>query len=317
MRKDQRNEMNKLSVIVAIYKNEMNIIPFYEDFKANIAPYIDDYEIIMVNDDSPDNSWDIMLDLAKKDKKIKIIKLARNFGAICASFTGISLSTGDCVTVRACDLQEPASLIIDMYNEWKKGAKTVIAVRESREDPFTSKIFSNIYYRLVRLMVNKSMPLSGFDTYLIDRNVANMVIDMNDRNSPITIQLLWLGIDIHQVSYTRKKRKIGKSSWTFSKKMKLFLDTFMGFSYVPIRLMSGFGIIFAIIAVIITGKAIIDRLIGLTEIKGYTPIFAVVLFSSGMIMFSLGVLGEYLWRTFDSTRNLPMTVISEKVNFDE
>lgn len=102
--------MSKLSLIVPIYKNENNIIPFYEDFQNNIMPFLDDYEIIMVHDALPDNSWEIMVELAKENPKIKLIKLSRNFGAIAAAFTGIKYATGDCVTVKACDLQEPAEL---------------------------------------------------------------------------------------------------------------------------------------------------------------------------------------------------------------
>lgn len=113
--------MNKLTIVVTIYKNEKNIIPFYEDFCKNIKPSLDDYEIVMVNDASPDNSWKVMKELAKKDHKIKLIRLARNFGAIAASYTGIKYSTGDCVTVKACDLQEPPELTIDMYRKWKNG----------------------------------------------------------------------------------------------------------------------------------------------------------------------------------------------------
>lgn len=113
--------MGKLSIVVPIYKNEGNIIPFYNDFIKNIKPYIDDYEIVMVHDASPDDSWTVMNKLAEEDSNVKLIKLSRNFGAIAASFTGIRYSTGDCVTVKACDLQEPPELTVEMYNKWKMG----------------------------------------------------------------------------------------------------------------------------------------------------------------------------------------------------
>lgn len=197
------------------------------------------------------------------------------------------------------------------------GVKTVIAVREGRDDPLISKLFSAAYYKLIRVMVNEKMPKGGFDTYLIDREVADIVIEMSDKNSPITIQLLWLGVDIQEVSYIRRKREIGKSSWTFSKKLKLFVDSFMGFSYVPIRCMSVVGLCFALFALVWGIKVSISRLLGKIDVRGYTAIFVLVLFSAGLIMFSLGVLGEYLWRTFDAARQRPMTIIGEKVNFEE
>ena len=138
--------MNKLSIVVPIYKNQDNIRPFYNDFTDNIKPFIDDYEIIMVHDASPDGSWNIMKEIAESDNKIKLIKLSRNFGAIAASFTGIQYSEGDCVTVKACDLQEPPELTVNMYNMWKNGSKSVIAIRESRDDAWYTTMLSNMYY---------------------------------------------------------------------------------------------------------------------------------------------------------------------------
>lgn len=309
--------MNKLSIIVTIYKNENNIIPFYEDFNNNIAPYLDDYEIIMVNDDSPDNSWTIMKKIASKDKKVKIIKLFRNFGAVAASFTGLQNASGDCATIKAADLQEPASLTIQMYEKWKHGAKSVIAVREARNDSNISTFFSNLYYCLVRKMITKNMPKGGFDTYLIDRAIIDHLVLQNDRNSPITLQLLWMGCGNEIVYYERLKRKIGKSSWTFSKKFKLFMDSFVGFSYIPIRFMTIIGLLFSFVSVIYVLNMIVASIQGKIDIRGYTTMVVIIAFSAGLIMFSLGILGEYIWRTLDAARNRPISIIETRVNFEE
>lgn len=306
--------MSKLSIVVPIYKNQDNIIPFYQDFNANIKPYIDDYEIIMVHDASPDASWDVMLQLAETDSKVKLIKLSRNFGAIAASFTGIQYSEGDCVTVKACDLQEPPELTVNMYKMWKDGSKSIIAVRESRNDPWYTTMFSNAYYWLMRKMVVADMPKGGFDTYLIDRKIANKIISINDRNSPITLQILWMGFGPDKIYYKRKKREIGKSSWTFSKKMKLFTDSLIGFSYIPIRFMSVIGGFFFVISLLWGIYMIVVRLLGKIAVQGYTTILVLILFSSGLILFTLGLLGEYVWRTLDATRRRPISVIEDMVN---
>lgn len=308
--------MSKLSIVVPIYKNENNIRPFYRDFCLNIKPYLHDYEIIMVNDASPDNSWEIMLELAKEDPKIKLIKLSRNFGAIAASFTGIRYSTGDCVTVKACDLQEPAELVLKMYKEWENGARSVIAVRESRNDSRITKIFAAIYYWLVRALVIKDMPKGGFDAYLIDRKVADHIISINDRNSPITLQILWMGFEPHMVQYERKKREIGKSSWTFSKKVKLFLDSFVGFSYIPIRIMSFIGMLFFLVSLAWGVRLLVAKIGGKIPVQGYTTVVVIILFSSGLIMFTLGLLGEYVWRTLDAARKRPIALVEELVNME-
>ena len=306
--------MNKLSIVVPIYKNQDNIRPFYNDFTDNIKPFIDDYEIIMVHDASPDGSWNIMKEIAESDNKIKLIKLSRNFGAIAASFTGIQYSEGDCVTVKACDLQEPPELTVNMYNMWKNGSKSVIAIRESRDDPWYTTIFSNMYYWLIRKMVISDMPIGGFDTYLIDRKIANKIIAINDKNSPITLQVLWMGFGPDTTYYERRKREIGKSSWTFSKKMKLFVDSLIGFSYIPIRFMSVIGLVFSFGSILWGIYMIIVRLLGKIPVQGYTTIIVLILFSSGLIMFTLGLLGEYVWRTLDASKKRPISVVEEMVN---
>ena len=313
--------MSKVSILVSIYKNENNIFPFYEDFNKNIVPAFieqgDDYELIMINDDSPDNSWQIMKRIAANDAHIKLIRLSRNFGAIAATFTGLQYATGDCITVKACDLQEPASLTVDMYREWKKGEKVLFAVREARSDSFIGDCMSNLYYFIMRKMVDRSMPKGGFDIYMIDKAVKEQIVKMNDKNSPISLQLMWLGFHPKKLYYTRLERKIGKSSWTFSKKMKLFIDSLIAFSYVPIRLMTILGGLFLLFAVAFGIKIIVARLNGLIEVQGYTTLLVVILFSAGMIMFTLGILGEYIWRTLEASRNRPISVVQDMVNFEE
>lgn len=309
--------MNKLSVIVTVYNNEKNLELFYSDFQESIAPYLEDYEIIMVNDDSPDNSWNVMKGIAQRDKRVKIVKLIRNFGAVAASFTGLKCATGDCATIKAADLQEPASLTLEMYEHWKKGAKSVIAVREARNDSVMTNLFSNIYYGLVRKMITKNMPKGGFDTYLIDRTIIDHLVRQNDKNSPITLQLLWMGCGNDKVYYERLERQVGKSSWTFKKKFNLFMDSFIGFSYVPIRIMTIVGLIFAIVSVVYAIHMIVSALCGKIDVRGYTTLVVILSFSAGMIMCSLGILGEYIWRTLDASRNRPISIIEQKINFED
>lgn len=309
--------MNKVSVLVAIYKNEYNILPFYEEFNKNIAPHLDDYELIMINDDSPDRSWEIMLSLAEQDDHVKCIRLSRNFGAIPTIFTGMQYSSGDCIMVKACDLQEPSDLSVNMYNEWKNGEKMVFAVREARKDGVFGDLFSNLYYFFMRKMVDPEMPKGGFDIYLMDRAIAQKIVEMNDKNSPIVLQLMWLGYHPKKLYYVRKKREIGKSSWSLAKKVKLFVDSLIAFSYVPIRIMSLLGVLFLVFSVVYGICVLISRLRGLIPIQGYTTLLIIVLFSSGLIMFTLGVLGEYVWRTLESSRNRPLSVVRDTVNFDK
>lgn len=309
--------MGKLSLVTAIYKNEGNIIPFYENFNKEIAPYLDDYEIIMVNDHSPDNSWSVMKELARKDKHIKIVKLARNFGAYEANYIGYTYATGDCITVKAVDLQEPAELTVSMYQKWKEGAKIVLAVRENRCDSIFTKISSNLYYKIMQKFICKAMPTGGFDTYLVDREIADLIVEMEEHNSPISLQLLWIGYEPEIVRYVRRKREIGKSSWSFAKKFKLFMDSIISFSFVPVRFMSMTGLITLVCTILYSMYLIIARLIGRTQYQGYTTLAVLILFFSGLVMFTLGILGEYIWRILENTRRRPVAVISETMNIGE
>lgn len=196
------------------------------------------------------------------------------------------------------------------------GAKSVIAIREARNDSWLTNKLSGVYYWLVKKLVISDMPKGGFDTYLIDRNIANKIVSMNDRNSPITLQILWMGFGPEKVYYERRKREIGKSSWTFSKKMKLFIDSFVGFSYIPIRFMSVIGLLFFLFSILWGIYLIVVRLMGKIPVQGYTTTLVLVLFSSGLIMFTLGLLGEYVWRTLDASRRRPIAVIDEMVNME-
>lgn len=231
--------MAKLSIVIPVYFNEGNLLPLYKDIKSKIIDVIDfDYEIVMVDDGSLDNSWAVINQLAQRDKNIKAIKLSRNFGSHAAMLCGLSNCTGDCAVIKAADLQEPTEIILDMYKSWQLGNNVVLAVREGRED---SSFFSNLYYWMTRRFALSNMPKGGFDVFLIDRKVINILDSLDEKNSAITGQILWSGFKTERVYYTRKTRQIGKSRWTLKKKIKLVADTLFGFSNLPITVVTTVG----------------------------------------------------------------------------
>lgn len=303
--------MNKLSIIIPVYFNKENLIPLYDDLKKEIFLKIENYEIIFVDDGSLDDSWSVINDIATNDKNVKCIKLSRNFGSHAAILAGLSNCTGDCAVVKAADMQEPSSIILDMFDEWKKGSKVVLAVRKERED---KNLFSSIYYSIIRKFIFKNMPSQGFDIYLIDRKVINVIEALDEKNSALTLQILWCGFKSSQIEYTRKKRLIGKSKWTFRKKIKLVVDSIISFSYVPIRFMSFVGLISFIVSLVWMVYVLIGKIIGNIPIEGFTTLMILMLFSSGLIMLTLGILGEYIWRTLDSSRKRPVYIISEEIS---
>lgn len=303
--------MSKLSIIVPVYFNAETLPLLYEEIKIKILPNISDYEIIMVDDGSKDTSWNEMEKIADVDKNVKLVKLSRNFGSHAAILAGLNVCTGDCATIKAADLQEPAEIILDMYKSWQLGNKVVLAVRTDREESFSQKMFANLYYWLVRKLAISSMPKGGFDCFLIDRKVIEALKLLDEKNSAITLQILWTGFKTDTIYYIRKKREAGRSRWTLAKKIKLVIDSIISFSYVPIRFMSIVGFLFFIGSLCWGTVVIILRLIGSIQVQGWTTLMILLLFSSGLIMLTLGILGEYIWRGTDAARNRPVYIIDQ------
>lgn len=312
----------KISIVIPVYYNEDNLIPLYQDIKEKIINVIDfEYEIVMVNDGSKDNSYGVMRQLAENDEHIKCISLSRNFGSHAAILCGLSHCTGDCAVVKAADLQEPTELILEMVESWKKGNNVVLAVREDRKEPLGQKMFANLYYGIVRKTALPTMPKGGFDVYLLDRKVINVLESLDEKNSALTGQILWSGFKTEYVYYTRLAREIGKSRWTLKKKIKLVADTLFSFSTLPIKLVTIVGTLSFFGSLAWAIFVLIFKLFDMIDVSGWTTLFIFNLFSFGVIMMTLGILGEYLWRTFDASRNRPPYIIEEsnhiqKENFE-
>ncbi len=302
----------KLSIVIPVYYNEENLLPLYEDIREKIIDKIDyEYEIVMVNDGSKDQSWNIMQELAKRDSHIHIISLSRNFGSHAAILCGLSNSTGDCAVVKAADLQEPTELILQMVDSWKKGNNVVLAVREGRQESKKQTFFANLYYALVRKCALPNMPKGGFDVYLLDRKVITVLQNLDEKNSALTGQILWSGFKTDIVYYTRLARTAGISRWTLKKKIRLVMDTLFSFSSLPITVVLGVGTFSIIVAIIWAIVVLIAKIAGYINVSGWTTLFIFNLFSFGIIMMTLGILGEYLWRTFDASRKRPPYIIEE------
>lgn len=305
-------ERMKVSLVIPIYYNEDNLRPLYANLKEEFIDKIDyDYEIVMVNDGSKDKSYEIMQELAERDANIKIISLSRNFGSHAACLCGLAHSSGDCAIIKAADLQEPTELILDMVKSWKQGNNVVLACREEREESKVQVGFANLYYWLTRKTALPSMPKNGFDVYLLDRKVINVLESLDEKNSAITGQILWSGFKTGIVYYTRKAREIGTSKWTLKKKIRLVSDTLFSFSTLPIRVLEIVGFISVLIGFIWAIVVVISKLAGNIQVSGFTTLFLLNLVSFGIIMMSMGILGEYLWRTFDASRNRPAYIIED------
>ena len=305
--------MKKLSIIVPVYYNEKNLpetIPRLLKLKDKLPNY--ELELLFIDDGSKDRSLEILLDFKKKNPGIiQVIKLTRNFGAPAAGQAGLNYATGDCVGKINADLQDPPELFVDMIKHWEKGVKAIFAVRKERKDPVFSRILSSSFYSLLRRHALPNYPKGGFDFFLVDKKVVNEFKKIPEKNTNINALIFWLGYEHVTIPYTRIERTKGTSKWTLSKKIKYFIDTFVGFSYFPVRLFSWIGMFIAI-ASFGYGIYILYRWYsGNIQVEGWTTNTIILLVVAGIIMIMIGIIGEYLWRTLDEIRRRPSYVIDE------
>jgi glycosyltransferase involved in cell wall biosynthesis len=301
----------RLTIVVPVYYNEQNLpdtVPVLLGLQEKMPDV--DLDLVFVDDGSGDNSFGVLRCFQERfPNQITLVQLSRNFGSMNALLAGLQLAEGDCVGIIAADLQDPPELFVDMYQHWGKGIRSVLAVRESREDPLRERLFASCYYYLLRRFALKDYPPKGFDFCLLDRQVVDDIKRINEKNSSLMSLIAWLGYRPVLLPYVRRKRLKGRSQWTFAKKIKLFIDAFAGFSYFPIRFVSVMGLCFATLGILYAFYVAYYRVFHHVPVQGFATTVILIAISSGLQMIMLGTLGEYLWRTLDETRRRPPYII--------
>ena len=306
--------MSLFSIVVPVYYNASSLADLLLEMQAvaDKNPN-DDFEFIFVDDGSGDHSFAVLDALAQSEPRMRVIKLSRNFGSNPAIMAGLSQAKGDAVAAIAADLQDPPALIHDMLGLWYEGNKVVIAARRERADPFPTSLLSDSFYKLFRRYALKTMPERGFDFFLIDRQVCGLINNIQENNAYLMGLILWLGFEPYVLYYDRQARakKYGQSMWSLTRKFKYFVDSFVAFSYFPIRLASGLGILFSLFGLMYATWVIFARLALGIEAEGWASLMIVVLIAAGVQMLILGIIGEYMWRNLDETRRRPCFIIEK------
>jgi len=306
--------MAKISVIIPCFYNEGNIPVTSKVLIENESKFPKDvtFEYVMVDDGSKDNTWAEILKFQEQyPSKVKAIKLTRNFGAINADLAGFDYATGDCNVILSCDLQDPPELILEMYDYWCKGLKLVVAHRTNREESFIQKLISNTTHKLFKKLALPEAPEKGFDMVLFDAELREKTKQANVRNTYLQHYFIFLGYPYASIPYVRRKREIGSSKWTMAKKMKAFIDSFVSFSYFPIRVISVVGLVLGAIAFLYAMLILYWKIFGEIEVEGWATHMLVILFVGSFQMIALGIIGEYVWRTLDETRNRPTYIVEQ------
>ncbi len=305
--------MPLVSVVIPVYFNEQNLPVTWQALEAALEGLPDNiqYEVVFVEDGSGDRSYEKLCELqAAFPDRVRVVKLSRNFGQVAAILAGLHSARGNACVVMSADLQDPPELIPQMVKDWDGGArKIVLATREWREDGTLARWASRTFYRMMRRWAVPNMPEGGFDFFLIDRQVVDLIIAAEEKNTFLQGHILWTGFEPVVIPYTRRQRKIGRSRWSISAKLKYFIDGFVTYTVMPIRLISILGIVVSMVSFAYATLIFFLRIFWGLPVQGWAPIMIAILTLSGLHLVLLGVVGEYLWRSYHETRKLPVFVV--------
>lgn len=312
-------KQSKITIIVPLLNEEANIRFFYER-TSRIASEISRhrFSFLFVDDGSKDGSWKEIEKLSKKFNNVSGVKLSRNFGSHTALLAGIvsalELKDTHGMILTTIDLQNPPELMVDMFKKFEDDVRVVWGVRANREDGTISAIFSNLYHSLVQKFALSNMPNGGVDYCLLDRKVAQDVVNSEEKNTSIFGLILWFGYHQEFIPYVRRKIAGRKSRWSFFRKMKLVIDTFMSFSYTPILFVTYLGFGVSLLGFLYGILIVIRRILYGTKLDGWSSLMVITLLLFGILFIMLGVVVEYIWRTYDTSRKRPIYLVDKKIN---
>jgi polyisoprenyl-phosphate glycosyltransferase len=306
-----------LTVVVPSYNEAANLPLLYERLQAVLSRARIGWEVIIVDDHSADDTFDVARELARRDDRVRTIRLARNVGSHLAAMCGLEHSSGAATAVMSADLQDPPETLLEMFERWRNGDQVVWAVRASVEGrSVADSLFSRLYFwMMTRILRVEHVTPQGADFVLIDRSVADALIEYRERNLNLYAILAWLGFNQGTIYYAKQQRHHGKSGWTRRKKLKLVIDSITAFTYMPVRVMTLVGVLVAFLGFVYL-IVVIANYFGGEPPEGWTSLVVIVLLIGGLQMAMLGVIGEYLWRCLDEARSRPRYHIERRAPLD-
>ncbi|UCG17681.1 MAG: glycosyltransferase family 2 protein [Phycisphaerales bacterium] len=306
--------MKRVSLVFPMYNEAANL----EALRRRVCAVIDSlneyrFEIVLVDDHSTDDTRTVARAWARGDGRVRYLRFSRNFGAHAALSAGLRTATGDGAVFLSADLQDPPEMIPALIRKWEDGYPVVWAARAARQArSWATRLTSAVYWRLMRAAAPNAAPSVAADAALIDRKVLDAFKRVNTRNDSVLASVCWLGFDAAYVRYDKAARAHGRSGWTLAKKVKLLVDSVVGFSYWPIRAMSLLGLSCAGVGFGFLAYVVYEALCGRIEVRGFATLASVMLLGMGILMVMVGVLGEYLWRVLDETRGRPNYIVEEE-----
>jgi glycosyltransferase involved in cell wall biosynthesis len=309
------------SVVLPVYRNAESL-PELVRALAEVDRIIRErfaipLEAVFVVDGSPDESYELLEHLLPAAPfSSKLVLHARNFGSFAAIRTGLKTATGPYFSMVAADLQEPPELLISfLANLVTNENDIVVGTRIARDDPLASRVFADLFWRFYRVVVMPEVPVGGVDLFGCNQEVRNELLRLEEANSSLVGLVFWLGFRRKEISYERRARKYGKSAWTFRKKFKYLVDSIFAFTDLPIRLLTFFGAVGVAISAIFGLIVLAARLLGEINVPGYAAIVLTVIFFGALNMMGIGIIGAYVWRSYENSKCRPLAVVRQFRSF--
>jgi len=307
-----------ISVVIPVYRNAENIPSLLEALQQLDQDLDGDLEVVFVVDGSPDDSaLRLSTELPTLGMRAQLLTLSRNFGSFEAIRAGLEAGRGDYFAVMAADLQEPPSLMASFHQRLRSGECDItIGQRATRDDPALRRLMSTTFWAFYRRFVVPDVPPGGLDVFGCTRAVRNQILRLRERNSSLVGLLLWVGFRREYVRYERRAREIGESAWSLRKRLAYLMDSVFSFSALPIQILLRLGTLGLGVSAVFSLVVIATKLFSEIPVPGYAATVLVVTFFGALNCFGLGVVGQYVWRTFENTKARPSHIVASLEEFE-
>ena len=307
-----------ISLIIPVYKNSKSILALLRAVQQLNDDLHGELEAVFVVDASPDDSYlKLSAELPKARFRSQLLLLSRNFGSFAAIRAGLAVGRADHFAVMAADLQEPPELVAKFAERLASGTcDVVVGQRAGRADPLLSRAFSALFWGLYRRFVQREVPEGGVDVFGCTSAVRDQIVLLTENNSSLVGLLFWVGFRRDAVPYVRREREAGKSGWTFKKKMAYLMDSVFGFTDLPIRILLRLGSFGLVLSIALATAVLVLKVLGDIPVPGYAATVLTVVFFGALNCFGLGIIGGYVWRTFENTKSRPNFIVASQHRFE-
>ncbi|AFM03957.1 glycosyl transferase [Bernardetia litoralis DSM 6794] len=303
-----------ISIVSPVYRAEKIVDKLVERISNEVSKITENFEIILVEDGSPDNSWEAIERNCAKDKRVKGIKLSRNFGQHYAITAGLDAVKGEWVVVMDCDLQDRPEEIINLYTKALEGYDVVLASRHQRQDTFFKKLFSKLFYKVLSYLTGTEQDPTIANFGIYHNKVIQAISTMRESIRYFPTMVKWVGFRRIKINVEHASREEGTTSYNFKRLLNLALDIILAYSDRPIRLTIKTGFIISCISFLFAIITIVKYFLGSISVSGYASLIISIWFFSGLIMTTLGVVGLYVGKTFEGVKNRPIYITKKTIN---